>query len=83
MDIYKFVRMYEAKHPNSPYFKKETLKWWGERMSEMRILKKTVKIKDLFGVYHEAYVLSKVSRSNGVKYRNYDYFDVETLEIVD
>lgn len=70
----------EYKKRNNHYFDKETLKHWGERLSDMRILENTVVKTDFQGNIHECIVLSKISRDfYGKKYRNYDYFDIDTL----
>lgn len=70
----------EYKKRNNHYFDKDTLKYWGERLSDMKILKDTVIKKDLQGKEHECIVLSKISKDfYGKPYRNYDYFDIVTL----
>lgn len=70
----------EYKRRNNHYFDKETLKHWGERLSDMRVLENTVVKTDFQGNIHECIVLSKISKDfYGKKYRNYDYFDVVTL----
>ncbi|MDU1176314.1 MAG: hypothetical protein E6987_01775 [Peptoniphilus harei] len=70
----------EYKRRNNHYFDKETLKHWGERLSDMRILENTVVKTDFQGNIHECIVLSKISKDfYGKKYRNYDYFDIDTL----
>lgn len=70
----------EYKKRNNHYFDKETLKHWGERLSDMRILENTVVKTDFQGNIHECIVLSKISKDfYGKKYRSYDYFDVVTL----
>ena len=74
----KLMEEYEKR--NNCYFKKETLKFWGERLSDMRILENTVVKTDFQGNIHECIVLSKISKDfYGKKYRNYDYFDIDTL----
>lgn len=70
----------EYKKRNSHYFDKDTLKHWGEKLSDMYILQKTVFIKDIRGQMHECIVLSKISKDFfGKPFRKYDYFDVNTL----
>lgn len=79
MTVYKLKE--ELEKQGSYYFSDNTLKFFGERLSDMYILKKTEKIKDSMGVIHECYVLSKLSKDyQGRKVRNYDYFDIHTLE---
>lgn len=78
-----FIEAHKDKNPNSYYFSKGALKFFGEKLSEMRILKSTVVIKDLMGELHQCYVMSSVQHKypNGAT-RHYTYFDVETLEEV-
>lgn len=71
----------EYRKRNSHYFDKETLKFWGEKLSDMKILKDTVIKKDFQDNKHECIVLSKISKDfYGNSYRNYDYFDIDTLD---
>ena len=81
-NIYCFIDDYNKK-VGDYYFSHDTLKFFGERLSEMYLLKNTVMIKDCLGLKHECYVLSSLQRNNpsGAK-RVYNYFDVETLERV-
>ena len=76
-----FIADYYEKNPNSHYFDSATLKFFGERVSDMRI-NKTIEVKeDYQGEKHECYVISRLQRKhpNGPK-RTLAYFDVETLE---
>lgn len=74
----KLIKEYEKR--NNHYFNRKTLKFWGERLSDMYILKDTVKKRDFQGEIHECVVLSKISKDfYGKPYRNYDYFDIDTL----
>ena len=81
--VYGLMYEHRAKHPDHHFFDKETLKFFGERISEMRLLEKTAKITDWSGVEHTCYVLSTLQRNNptGPK-RHYTYFDVDTLQII-
>lgn len=73
----------ELEHKGSYYFSKSTLRFFGERLSDMYILKNTQIKKSSSGDIHECFVLSKLSKSwDGVKFRNYDYFDINTLKRV-
>lgn len=75
----QLIQEYEKR--NSPYFDKKTLKFWGEKISDMKILKDTVIKKDFQSNKHECIVLSKISKDfYGNSYRNYDYFDIDTLD---
>ena len=80
-NIHSFIRDYYEKHPNGHYFDRETLKFFGERLSDMRI-NKTIEVKeDCRGEKHDCYVISRLQRKHpsGPK-RTLAYFDVETLE---
>lgn len=81
--VYTLKSAYEAKHPDGHYFDNDTLKYFGERLSEMRVLKDTIEITDECGNKHTCYVLSKFSRKypTGAR-RTYDYFDVDTFDII-
>lgn len=83
-DAAHLVRLYKQKRPDGHFFDPETLKCFGERLSEMRLLKGTVKVTSAGGYEHECYVLSCVQRPGPPlkKRRKYHYFDVETLEDV-
>jgi len=79
-NIDEFIRTYYKKNPEGHYFDPETLKFFGERVSDMRLLKKTTKVKDMRGVEHEAYVISRLQRNHpGGPQRTYAYFDIDTL----
>ena len=80
-NIHSFINDYYAKQPNGHYFDQDTLKFFGERLSDMRI-NKTIEVKeDDRGEKHKCYVISRLHRkpSNGPR-RTLAYFDVETLE---
>jgi hypothetical protein len=81
-NIYSFIKDYEEK-VGGYYFYYNTLKFFGERVSEMRILKNTVKITDNMDKKRECYILSSLQRNHpsGAR-RSYSYFDCETLERV-
>lgn len=81
MDIYVLKSRYEGKHPHGHFFDADTLKFFGERLSEMRVLKGTVKIKDICNEEHECYVVSSYQRKcPSGPCRAYHYFDVETYD---
>ncbi len=75
---------YKRTHPNGHFFDPKTLKFFGERRSDMRLLKGTVKIKDVCGDEHECYVVSVMQRPPAPlrKRRKYHYFDAATFEDV-
>lgn len=79
--VYDLKNAHEQAFPGSHYFDTETLKFFGERLSDMYVLKDTVIVKSVDGEEHECYVLSKHQKRYDGKYiRCYDYFDVKTLE---
>ena len=81
-NIYQLISRYYETHPNGHFFDPETLKFFGERRSEMRLLKEKAVIKDACGKSHTCYVVSAVQRPGPPLQprRKYHYFDVETLE---
>lgn len=81
-DAYELIREYRRKQPNGHYFDQDTLRFFGERMSEMRLLKKKVTVVEC-GIEHECYVLSSLQRNApyGPR-RHHAYFDTETLRDV-
>ena len=73
----------ELEKRGSYYFSDETLRFFGERLSDMYILKETAKIRDEEGVVHECYILSRLSKDwNGKRCRKHDYFDIKTFKRV-
>lgn len=81
--VYDLKRAYERKYPNKHFFDKETLKFFGERMSDMRILKNTVTITESDGNEIECYILSSLQRNHPLGARRvYHYFDVNTLRAI-
>lgn len=80
-DVYDLRSAYYEKHPNGHFFDGDTLKFFGERFSEMRLLKGTVQVTDSLGKEHTCYVVSSLQRIPMVgRKRVYHHFDVETLE---
>lgn len=79
--VYGLMNAYKAKHPDGHFFDDKTLKFFGERLSEMRLLKNTETVKDWSGEKHECYVLSRLQRKHPMgPRRTYAYFDVKTLD---
>ena len=82
MTVYEFRRIYLEKHPDSHFFDRKTLKFFGERMSDMH-LRKDVTVTDYLGNKHKCYVLSKYQRNASISPRySIHYFDMETLDEV-
>ncbi len=81
MNVYTLMDKHKTACPDSHFFDTDTLKFFGERMSEMRVLKKTIRARDIFGAVHECYVLSSLQRNMGCT-RHYSYFDTKTFKEV-
>ena len=80
---WKFIQDYYSKNPNGHYFDSATLKFFGERTSDMYILKNTTMIKNYNGQEEECYILSSMQRNYpGGARRRYTYFNVESLDDV-
>ena len=77
MDIYKLINNYYANNPNGHFFDRDTLRFFGERISEMYVLKNTVKIDG-----KECYVVSSFQHNAPIPGRHYSYFDVKTFDYV-
>lgn len=83
ISVYQLRKMYLEKHPNGHYFDYDTLKFFGESISTMSVLKNTCDITDCMGKKHTCYVLSKLSKNYPTgKKRTYGFFDVDTLDDV-
>ena len=81
MTIDELIYNYYKHNPDGDYFDYDTLKFFGECRSRMKVLKKTVLVTDVCGKKHECYVLSKYSRNypgNGCT--TYGYFDINTFD---
>ena len=68
------------------FFDADTLKFFGERLSDMRLLKGTVAITDICDEKHECYCVSVKRRKNAFgpckPYTHYHYFDANTFRHV-
>ena len=73
---------YYTKHPNGHFFDRDTLKFFGERRSDMRLLKAKSHITDASGCEHTCYVISCIQRPGPplTPRRVYHYFDINTLD---
>ncbi len=82
-NVYQLINEYYKHNPNGHFFDEKTLKFFGEMVSEMRILKNATKITDVSGEKHICYVLSSLQRKHPLGARRvYHYFDTETLDHV-
>lgn len=77
-------RKHEKNYPDSHFFDPDTLRFFGERFSEMRVLKDTQIIPDYLGKKHNCYVLSSYQHKapKGCEKRAYHYFDCETFDYI-
>ena len=86
MTINKLINAYYKKNPDGHFFDPDTLRFFGESLSRMKVLKKTVTVTDTFGEEHECYVVSATRTKDwsgpSKPYTFYHYFDVDTLEAV-
>jgi len=81
MTMDELIREYYRRNPNGHYFDHDTLKWFGERVSDMRVLSGTRTITDISGDVHEAYTVSRLQRKYpGGPRRTYAYFDTKTFD---
>lgn len=83
MTVSKLINEYQSKHPHGHFFDRDTLKFFGERISEMRVLQGIAIVEDYSGEKHKCYVLSSLQRKapSGAK-RTYHYFDTTTFDNV-
>jgi len=82
-NIDDLIYQYYKKNPNGHFFDYDTLKWFGESRSRMRLLKGTTFITKWNGEKVECYIISKYSaKYPGGGRTTYAYFDVNTLEDV-
>jgi hypothetical protein len=73
----------KTKKTSPYYFSADTLRFFGERKSDMRVLNGLTTVTDIMGESHVCVVLSKLSRNYpGGPRRTRDYFDTETWERV-
>lgn len=82
MNAYELIRRHEANNPKSSFFGRTELRAFGERLSEMRVLKKTEMHAFCKGdEERECYVLSTFQHNapNG-GCRAHHYFDVKNFE---
>lgn len=82
-DIYGLKYEHEKRNPGSHFFDADTLKFFGERLSSMRLLQKLSKVRDFSDVEHECYCISSPQKTPlGNRMTHYFYFDTETMEEV-
>ena len=86
MTIYELKNRHLKKNPGSHFFDPNTLKFFGETLDLMQVLKQTVTITDTCGEARECYVVSAIRTKgwNGPSdpYAYYYCFDVDTFKNV-
>lgn len=81
IDVYTLRDEYKKRHPQGHFFDAETLKFFGERFSEMRVLQGVRGITDICGNIRRAYCVSSLQhKAPKGPQRCYHYFDAETFE---
>lgn len=81
MTVDNLIYNYQSKHPNGHFFDPGTLRFFGERRSEMNVLKETTTVTDWSGNKHICYILSTRQRKYpGGPRRVYHYFDTTTFD---
>ena len=79
MTVYELKRKHEEHFPESVFFDKETLKYWGNRLSEMKVDKETRMVTDSKDVIHECYVLY-IKHHKIIQGTKLYYFDIHTYQ---
>lgn len=76
-NYYRLKSEIQTRYPDTHFFDRATLKFFGERESESRVLKKTVTRNG-----HICLILSTCQHNApaGISKRHYTYFDIVTLE---
>lgn len=84
MNVHKLIRLHQEKNPNSHFFDKGTLKFFGERLSEMRILSRRVTVIDCGNdIHRDCYILSTYQHNSPcTNKRTHKYFDAETFDVI-
>lgn len=86
MTAKQLIKLHNDNHPESYAFSKNTLAFFGEKISEMRVWKGLHNITDFSGNEHFCYVLATKQHNFPITDRvciAYHYIDSETFEIVD
>lgn len=78
MTVYRLKEEYKKHYPDGHFFDHDTLKFFGERESEMRVLKQKANVNG-----RECYILSSLQRKNPAGPRRvWHYFDTETFDYI-
>lgn len=80
-NFYKFLEDFKKENPESYFFSKDTLHFFGESLTDMKILPNIQNIKSSSGEAVECFVLSKKSKNwNNKRIQNDAYFSTENLK---
>ncbi len=83
MTVHRLIDLYREKNPGGHFFDRDTLRFFGERLSEMRVLKEMADVTDILGKKHRCFVLSSYQRNRPIgPKRKYTYFDSTTYRPV-
>lgn len=86
MEFWQLKQNIETIGNEKHFFDNDTLKFFGERLSDMRVLQKLATITDVCGESHECYIVSAKRRKNWngtcKPYTCYHYFDSTTFNRV-
>lgn len=83
MNIYTLIEAYNRNNPNGHFFDRDTLKFFGERISEMRVFKDPVTVEDYSGKEHTCWCVSSYQRKHPIGARRaYHYFDTESFDCI-
>ena len=84
MTFYELKNKIETAGGETYFFSHDTLKFFGETLSRMRLLKNKVSITDYRGDKHSCYVIAATRTKNAFghckPYTHYHYFDDETYQ---
>ena len=85
MKANELIALHNANNPESYFFSRETLNFFGEKKSEMHVYKNTQTINGPDGIEHECYILTSIQHNypvKEIKRRIYHYIDINTFEII-
>ena len=81
ISVNELIQNYKSNNPEGHFFDKDTLKFFGERKSDMRVDKDIVTIKDFSGNDRQAYrFTSKQRNAPGGPRTSEHFFDKDTFE---
>ena len=63
MTARQLISLYRQHQPDGHFFDKDTLRFFGEKISEMKVQKELAIIQDVFGKGHTCYVLTAMQHN--------------------